>query len=67
MARKTALETVERTSWDTYSYYDSATHASMFRKMKPHNFGVKEAQLFSAKIGSHLVNIKVYLYDSSKR
>lgn len=66
MARKTALETVERTSWDTYSYYDSATHASMFRKMKPHNFGVKEAQLFSAKTGSHLVNKKFTYMTAAK-
>jgi len=56
--RATALTTVERNGWYTYSYHDSLTHANMFRKYKPHSFGVKGAQLFSSEIGSHLINKK---------
>lgn len=56
--RKTALQSVERTGWYTYTYFDSYTHASMFRKYKPHAFGVKGGQMFSSEIGSHLINKK---------
>jgi hypothetical protein len=65
MNRKTALQTVERHSWGG-SYFDSLTHAAMFRKYKPHNFGVKAAQLFSSQLGSHLINKKFTYYTVAK-
>lgn len=57
MYRRTALQTVERESFGG-TYLDSFRHAAMFRSYKPHNFGVKTAQLFSSKLGSHLINKK---------
>lgn len=57
MSRKTALQTVERHAWGG-SYFDSFSHAAMFKRYQPHNFGVKTSQLFSSKLGSHLVNKK---------
>ena len=57
MSRKTALQTVERHAWGG-SYFDSLSHAAMFKTYQPHNFGVKTSQLFSSKLGSHLVNKK---------
>jgi hypothetical protein len=65
MTRKTALQTVERHSWGG-SYFDSLTHAAMFRKYKPHNFGVKAAQQFSSQLGSHLINKKFTYYTVAK-
>jgi len=67
MARKTALQTVERQGWETYTYFDSMTHAEMFRKYKPHSFGVKTAQLFSSEIGSHLINKKFTYMTVAKK
>jgi len=57
MERKTALTTVERHAWGG-SYFDSFTHAAMFKRYKPYNFGVRTSQLFSSKLGSHLINKK---------
>jgi hypothetical protein len=65
MNRKTALQTVERHGWGG-SYFDSFTHAAMFRTYKPHNFGVKAAQLFSSSLGSHLINKKFTYYTVAK-
>lgn len=61
MERKTALTTVERHAWGG-SYYDSLTHAAMFRKYKPHQVGVINAQLYSSQLGSHLINKKFTYY-----
>lgn len=55
MNRQTALQTVERHAWGG-NYYDSFSHAAMFRRYQPYNFGVRTSQLFSSEIGSHLVN-----------
>lgn len=57
MSRKTALQTVERHAWGG-SYFDSYSHAAMFKRYQPYNFGVKTSQLFSSKLGSHLINKK---------
>lgn len=65
MNRKTALQTVERHSWGG-SYFDSLTHAAMFKSYKPYNFGVKAAQLFSSQLGSHLINKKFTYYTVAK-
>lgn len=61
MERKTALVTHERQSWGG-SYFDSLTHAAMFRSYKPHQVGVKNAQLYSSELGSHLINKKFTYY-----
>jgi len=65
MNRKTALQTVERHAWGG-SQFDFLTHTAMFRKYKPYNFGVKAAQLFSSKLGSHLINKKFTYYTVAK-
>lgn len=62
--RKTALTTVERGSWEG-NYFDSLTHAKMFRSYAPHNFGVKSAELFSSKLGSDLINKKFVYYTTA--
>jgi len=66
MNRRTALETHERKAWGG-SYFDSFTHASMFRRYGPFNFGVKTAQLFSSHLGSHLVNKKFTYMTIAKK
>jgi hypothetical protein len=53
--KRTQLQTVERMAFGG-THYDSFRHAAMFRTYKPHNFGVKTAELFSSKLGSHLIN-----------
>lgn len=59
--RKTAIEFVQRDAIGG-TYYDSFTHGQMFNKYKPHNFGIRNAQLFSSKLGAHLLNKKfVYM------
>lgn len=63
--RKSALQTIETTAWGG-SYYDSFKHASMFDKYKPYNFGVRNAQLFSSKLGSHLLNKKFTYFTVAK-
>lgn len=65
MNRNTALETVERHAWGG-SYFDSLTHAAMFKSYKPYNMGVKAAQLFSSQMGSHLINKKFTYYTVAK-
>jgi hypothetical protein len=40
------------------SYYDSISHASLFRDYKPYDFGVKTSQLFSTSLKGELVNKK---------
>ncbi len=64
MNRRTALETVERRSFGG-SFYDSFSWAKMFRKYKPHNFGVKAAELFSSKLRDGLVNKKFIYYTQA--
>lgn len=66
MNRKTALETVERHAWGG-SYFDSYTHAAMFRRYQPFNFGVRTSQLFSSKLGSHMVNKKFTYMTIAKK
>jgi len=66
MARKTALETIQRQSWGG-TYFDSITHAAMFRAYKPYNFGVKSAQLYASQLGSHLINKKFTYYTVAKK
>jgi hypothetical protein len=66
MDRRTALVTHERKAWGG-SYMDSRTHASMFKRYTPFNFGVKTSQLFSSKLGSHLVNKKFTYMTSASR
>lgn len=62
---KQQLKTVERSAFGG-SYFDSFTHAQMFRKYKPFNFGVRNAQLFSSELGSQLVNKKFTYYTVAK-
>jgi hypothetical protein len=57
MDRRTALKLQEYKGFGG-SYYDSISHASMFRSYKPYNFGVKTAQIFSASLKSQLINKK---------
>lgn len=66
MNRKTALVTHERKAFGGSSF-DSLTYAAMFRSYKPHNFGIKSAQLFSSKLGSHLVNKKFTYYTLAQK
>jgi hypothetical protein len=57
MERKTALQTIERHAWGG-NYFDSYSHAAMFRRYQPFNFGVRTSQLFSSQLGSGLINKK---------
>lgn len=66
MNRKTALETVERHAWGG-SYFDSYTHAAMFRRYQPFNFGVRTSELFSAKLGTNMVNKKFTYMTIAKK
>jgi len=66
MDRRTALVTHERTAFGG-SYFDSFTHAAMFRQYKPFDFGVKGAQLFSAKIGEDMINKKFTYYTLAQK
>lgn len=66
MDRRSALVTHERSHWGG-SYYDSFTHAAMFRQYKPFEFGVKGAQLFSAKIGEDMINKKFTYYTVAQK
>lgn len=66
MERKTALQTVERHAWGG-SFFDSLTHAAMFRRYQPFNFGVRTSQLFSSKLGSHLINKKFTYMTIAKK
>lgn len=66
MERRTALQTHERKAWGG-SYLDSLTHASLFRKYTPFNFGVKTSQLFSSRLGSHLINKKFTYMTIAKK
>lgn len=61
MIRKTALVTHERRDFGG-SYFDSFTHARMFKEYGPYNFGVKMAQFFSQELGDHQVNKKFTFY-----
>jgi hypothetical protein len=63
--RRTALQTVQRKAFGG-SYYDSFTHAAMFRKMGPYSFGVKSSQVFAAELGSHRINKKFTYYTVAK-
>jgi len=64
--RKTALTTVERSDFDG-NYFDSLTHAKMFRSYKPYNMGVKSAQLYSSKLKSDLINKKFTYFTAAQK
>jgi hypothetical protein len=66
MQRRTALTTVERKGFGGSSF-DSLTHAAMFRTYKPFNFGVKTAELFSSRIGEHLINKKFTYFTVAQK
>jgi len=66
MERRSALVTHERTAWGG-SYFDSFTHANLFRSYKPYEFGVKGAQLFSSKIGEDMINKKFTYYTVAQK
>lgn len=66
MDRKSALQTHERTAFGG-SYYDSLTHAAMFRTYKPYDFGVMSARLFSADLGSDFINKKFTYYTMAQK
>lgn len=66
MERRSALVTHERSAWGG-SYFDSFTHAALFRAYKPFEFGVKGAQLFSAKIGEDMINKKFTYYTVAQK
>lgn len=66
MERRSALVTHERSAWGG-SYFDSYTHANLFRSYKPFEFGVKGAQLFSSKIGEDIVNKKFTYYTVAQK
>lgn len=59
--RKTALTLTSREAQGG-SYWDSLAYFRMFKYYKPHNFGVKTSQLFSSKLGEHLINKKFTHY-----
>lgn len=64
--RKTALRTVERSDFDG-NYFDSLTHAKMFRSYKPFDMGVRSAQLFSSKLKSDLINKKFTYFTAAQK
>lgn len=66
MTRNSALVTHDRKAWGG-SYFDSLTHATMFRSYKPYDFGVMTARLFSSEIGSDLINKKFTYYTIANR
>lgn len=66
MDRRSALVTHERKAIGG-SYFDSLTHAAMFRAYKPHDFGVMSARLFSAEVGSDLINKKFTYYTIAQK
>lgn len=66
MIRNSALVTHDRKSWGG-SYMDSFTHAAMFRAYKPFDFGVMTAKLFSAEVGSDLINKKWTYYTIAQK
>lgn len=66
MDRRSALVTHERSNFGG-SYFDSFTHAAMFRQYKPFDFGVKGAQLFSAKLGEGMINKKFTYYTLAQK
>lgn len=57
MNRNSVLVSHERRAFGG-SYFDSLTHASMFRKYTPYDFGVMTSRLFSSEINSDLINKK---------
>lgn len=64
--RKTALVTVERSDWDG-NYFDSFTHARMFRSYKAYDMGVRSAQLYSSKLKSDLINKKFTYFTIAQK
>jgi hypothetical protein len=66
MEKRSQLVTHERSNWGG-SYFDSFTHANLFRSYKPYEFGVKGAQLFSAKIGEDMINKKFTYYTVAQK
>lgn len=65
ITRRSALKTVERADWDG-NYFDSITHANMFRSYRPYDMGVRSAELFSAKVNEQIVNKKFTYYTVAK-
>ncbi len=61
VVRQSALVTHERRDFGG-SYFDSFTHARMFKDYGPYNFGIKVAQLYSQEIGDHQINKKFTYY-----
>jgi len=66
MERRSALITHERAAWGG-SYFDSFTHANLFRSYSPYEMGVKGAQLFSSKIGEDMINTKFTYYTVAQK
>lgn len=66
MDRKSALVTHERKAFGG-SYYDSLTHAAMFRAYRPFDFGVMCSRLFSSEIGSDMINKKFTYYTIAQK
>lgn len=64
--RQTALVTHERRDFGG-SYFDSFTHAKMFRSYAPFDFGVKVARLFSQELGTHQINKKFTYYTIAQK
>lgn len=66
MIRNSALVTHDRKAFGG-SYFDSQTHAAMFRKYTPYDFGVMTSRLFSSEIGSDLINKKFTHYTIAQK
>jgi hypothetical protein len=64
--RKTALSTVTRSDFDG-NYFDSLTHATMFRSYRPFDLGVRSAQLYSSKLKSDLINKKFTYFTAAQK
>lgn len=57
MTRNTALTLRQRKAFGG-TQFDSLAYYRMFKHYKAHDFGVKTAQMFSSKLGEHLINKK---------
>jgi hypothetical protein len=57
LRRRTAVEKVVRSGWGG-TYFDSFSHARMFRDYGPTYFGMIDARLFSSDIESNIINRK---------
>jgi len=66
MVRQSALVVADHKAHGG-SYFDSLTHASMFRSYKPHDFGVMTSRLFSSEVGSDLINKKFTYFTIAQK